>query len=86
MQLYPYNRKGSKSSLQRFKNHMPQRPVLAPFLFNIYMYELPDTISRTYAYADDLAILHSPRDWFSLDIKSRPNCYIKLPPEIEVEA
>ena len=59
-------------------------------LFNIYTYDLPDTISRKYIYADGLLIRHSARDWFSLeetlnhDLAS--SYYIKLPPEMEVEA
>ena len=30
-----------------------------PSFFNIYMYDLPSMISRKFAYADDLALLHS---------------------------
>jgi len=37
--------------------------VLAPLLFNIYTSDLPTTVSRKYAYADDLAIMHADGDW-----------------------
>ena len=36
---------------------------MAPLLFNIYTYDLPTTISRKYAHADDLAIMHADGDW-----------------------
>ena len=48
-----------QSRLRRLKNGVPQGSVLAPLLFNIYTYDLPSTISRKFAYADDLALLHS---------------------------
>jgi len=37
--------------------------VYAPLLFNIYISVLPATVSRKYAYADDLAIMHADGDW-----------------------
>jgi len=51
------NRK--RSRLRRLKKGVPQRSVLAPFTFNIYISDLPTTVSTKYAYADDLAIMHS---------------------------
>ena len=39
-----------------------QGSVLAPLLFNIYTSDLPITVSRKYAYADDLAIAHADGD------------------------
>jgi len=41
--------------------------VLAPLLFNIYISDLPTTISRKYAYADDLAIMHADGDWHAVE-------------------
>ena len=43
-----------QSRLRRLKNGVPQGSVLASLLFNIYTYDLPSTISRKFAYADDL--------------------------------
>ena len=40
---------------------------MAPLLFNIYTYELPSMISKKFAYADDLALLHSSRNWKDLE-------------------
>ena len=48
-----------QSRLRRLKNGVSQGSVLAPLLFNIYTYDLPSMISRKFAYADDLALLHS---------------------------
>ena len=55
-----------QSRLRCFKNGVPQGSVLAPLLFNIYMYNLPSMISRKFAYADDLALLHSSGNWKNL--------------------
>ena len=38
-------------------------PCLAPLLFRIYISDLPTTVSRKYAYAVDLAIMHADEDW-----------------------
>ena len=46
---------------------LPQESVLAPLLFNIYTYDLPSMISRKFAYADDLALLHSSGNWKDLE-------------------
>ena len=54
-----------QSRLRRLKNGVPQGSVLA-LLFNIYMYDLPFMISRKFAYADDLALLHSSGNWKDL--------------------
>ena len=56
-----------QSRLRCLKNGVPQGLVLAPFLFNIYIYDLPSTISRKFAYADDLALLHSSGNWKDLE-------------------
>ena len=56
-----------QSRLRRLKNAVPQGPVLAPLLFNIYTYDLPSMISRKFAYADDLALLHSSGNWKDLE-------------------
>ena len=56
-----------RSRLRRLKNGVPQESVLASLLFNIYVYDLPSTISRRYASADDLALLYSSDDWKDLE-------------------
>ena len=55
------------SRLRRLKNGLPQGSVLVSLLFNIYIYDLPSITSQKYAYADDLAILHSSGDWKVLE-------------------
>ena len=56
-----------QSRLRRLENGVPQGSVLAPLLFNIYTYDLPSMISRKFAYADDLALLHSSGNWKDLE-------------------
>ena len=56
-----------QSRLRRLKNGVPQGSVFAPLLFNIYTYYLPSMISRKFAYADDLALLHSSGNWKDLE-------------------
>ena len=57
----------NQSRLRHLKNGVPQGSVLAPLLFNIYTYDLPFMISRIFAYADDLALLHSSGNWKDLE-------------------
>ena len=56
-----------QSRLRRPKNGVPQGSVLATLLFKIYMYDLPSMIYRKFAYADDLALLHSSGNWNDLE-------------------
>jgi len=56
-----------RSRVRRLKNGVPQGSVLAPLLFNIYISNLPATISRKYAYSDDLAIMHADGDWLTVE-------------------
>ena len=56
-----------QSRLRRLKNGVPQGSVLVPLLFSIYTYNLPSMISRKFAYADDLALLHSSGNWKDLE-------------------
>jgi len=45
---------------------VPHGSVPAPLLFNIYISDLPTTISRKYAYADDLVIMHADGDYWQV--------------------
>ena len=56
-----------KSRIRRLKNAVTQGSVLAFLLFNIYTYDHPSMISRKFAYADDLALLHSSGNWKDLE-------------------
>jgi len=56
-----------RSRLRRHKNGFPQGSVLAPLLFNICTSDLPITLSRKYAYADDLAIMHAYGGWQAVE-------------------
>ena len=56
-----------RSRLRPLRNGFPQGSVLAPLLFNIYIYDLPSTISQKYANTDDLALMHSSKDWKTLE-------------------
>ena len=56
-----------QSMLCRLKNSIPQGSLLASLIFNIYTYDLPSMISRKFAYADDLALLHSFGNWKDLE-------------------
>ena len=58
---------GQQSRLRRLKNGVTQGSVLVPLLFNIYIHDLPDTISKKYGYADDLAILAARREWRKIE-------------------
>jgi len=55
---------GPRSRLRRLRNGVPQG---SPLLFNIYMHDLPTTTSKKFAYADDLAIMHSAPKWHTLE-------------------
>jgi len=63
-------RNGKRSRLRRLKNVVPQGSVLASLLFNpdiSVSCDLPTTVSRKYAYADDLAIMHADGDWQAVE-------------------
>ena len=55
------------SRLRRLRNDVPQGSVLPPLLFNICTYDIPSITSKKFAYADDLAILHTSGEWKELE-------------------
>ena len=59
--------RSSICSKLQLKNDVPQESVLAPLLYNIYTYDLPTSVSQKYAYADDLAFMHSAGDWQAVE-------------------
>ena len=58
---------GQQSRLKRINNGVPQLSVLSPLLFNVYIAELPETNSKKYGYADDLAFLKVHQDWNTIE-------------------
>ena len=67
-QIFTLTTSDSKQSrLRHLENAVSQGSVLAPCLFNIYTYDLSSMISRKFAYADDLALLHSSGKWKDLE-------------------
>ena len=75
-----------QSRLRRLKHGVPQGSVLAPLLFNIYTYDLPSMISRKFAYADDLALLHSSGNWKDLEGTLSQDMFTLVYIDLEVEA
>ena len=54
---------GQISRLRVLKNDLPQGSTLLPVLFNIYISDIPTTLSHQYGYADDIALLYSHKCW-----------------------
>ena len=52
-----------KSRCRTLTNGVPQGSVIAPALFNLYTYDIPHMISNKYVYADDIALLHSDKQF-----------------------
>jgi len=71
---------GQWSRLRRLKNGVSQGSTLAPMLFNIYISDIPDTVSTQCGCADYLALLFSHKCWseveevLSLDMQRIAEC------------
>ena len=63
-----------QNRLCRLKNGVPQGSVLTSLLFTIHTYDLPSMIFRKFAYADDLALLHSSGNWKDLEETLSQEC------------
>jgi len=63
----PSSSETAKEAGYNTKNDAQQGSVLALLLFNTYISDLLTTISRKYAYADDLAIMHADGDWLAVE-------------------
>ena len=67
---------GQQSRLKRINNGVPQGSVLSPLLFNVYLANLPQTNSKKYGYADDIALLKVHRDWNTIEETLSQDMYI----------
>ena len=54
--FYVETSSGDRSRKRKPRNGLPQGSVLAPILFNVYIADIPPTISKQLLYADDSAI------------------------------
>ena len=62
------------SNTRTIKNGVPQGLVLAPTFFNLYISDLPDTISRKFTYAEDLSVTYQARDTKKIEEVLGSNC------------
>ena len=63
---------GKRSRLRRLKNSIPQGPVLAPLLFNIYISDLPTTVSKKYpcvCWRSSNHAGHAHGDWQAVPVE-----------------
>ena len=67
---------GQQSRLKRINNGVPQGSVLSPLLFNVYIADLPQTNSKKYGYADDIALIKVHRDWNTIEETLSQDMYI----------
>jgi len=59
------NNKGS--GLPQLKNSNPQGCVMAPLLFNIYIWDLANTTYTKYTYTNNPTIMHANGDWQTVE-------------------
>ena len=76
---------GQRSRLRRMENGVPQGSVLSLIQFNICISNLPETTSRKYGYADDLAILLRRPSWKEME-EGRHDHPGRLPSEMASSA
>ena len=51
-----------------FEEWRPTGIALGPILYNIYTFNLPSLLSKKYAYAGNLSLLHTLNNWKSLEV------------------
>ena len=55
------------SKVFRIKNGVPQGSVMSPAFFNVYISDMPRTVSKKLGYADDWALGHQSKTWKELE-------------------
>ena len=66
-QFQTQNQHWTNKSTRILKNGLPQGSTLSPILFNIYISDIPTTVSHQYGYADDMALLYSHKCWSKVE-------------------
>ena len=66
-QLHPYHWELNTQQVTTPKKQYSTVISPGPLLYNIYTYDPPTSVSQKYAYADDLAFMHSARDWQAIE-------------------
>ena len=79
-----------QNRIRRLKNGFPQGSLLAPLLFNLYIFTSTSAfkICRTFTYTNDLALLLWKLEGLltGLDYKSRPDYTFSVSLDLEAEA
>lgn len=58
---------GKTSRMRILNNGLPQGSVLSSFLYSLYTSDLPDTVSRKFIYADDIAIAFQSKSFEDIE-------------------
>ena len=65
--LFNVNLNDRTSKTRKLNDGLPQGSVLAPTLFNLYIYDLPLSISRKFIYADDMVFAYQHKLFSELE-------------------